>query len=159
MSDNPDGALVRRFLAVPGTPLRFDASPLAAAMGAVILDADAAVGRMVMAFNPGAGFTQGGGAIQGGAVAAMLDFAMAGAVIARLDPALITSTVSMSVSFLAAAPPATYRAESVVERLGRSLAFTRATLAAADGGRLVATATSVLAIRPIDAGGLASAPR
>lgn len=159
MTDNPDGALVRRFLAAPHTPLRFDASPLAAAMGAVILDADAVAGRMVMAFSPGAGFTQGSGVLQGGAVTAMLDFAMAGAVIARLDPALITSTVSLSVSFLAAAPPATYRTEAVVERLGRSLAFARATLSTADGARLVATATSVLAIRPIDAGGLASAPR
>jgi uncharacterized protein (TIGR00369 family) len=154
MADNPDLVLVRRFLAAPMTPLAFDASPLAAALGTVIVDADAVVGRMVMEFAPGAGFTQGGGVLQGGIVSAMLDFVMAGAVLARIDPALMVSTASMSVSFLAAAPPATYRAEGIVERLGRSLAFTRSTLAAKDG-RLIATATSVLAVRSV--GGLATA--
>ena len=64
--------------------------------------------------DEGGGRHQGGGVLQGGIVSAMLDFVMAGAVLARIDPALTVSTASMSVSFLAAAPPATYRAEGIV---------------------------------------------
>jgi uncharacterized protein (TIGR00369 family) len=150
METNPDRMLLRRFLAGDGGPIAFDASPLAAALDGEVVAADAQAGALSLRFCPGAAFLQGASVLQGGALAAMLDFALAGAVMLRLRAQDSASTVSLTVGFLAAAPPGRYLAEAMVERAGRRIAFARATLRHLEADRLVATATAVMAVQAGD---------
>jgi uncharacterized protein (TIGR00369 family) len=143
---NPDQALLYRFLADPSTPLPLDGNRFAAALGGVVLAADPAAGTIRLGFRPGADFLQGNDVIQGGAIGAMLDFAMAFAVLAGLPPEATVATANMSVSFLAGVPEGDYIAEAFVERRGKRMAFARAELKPATGGTAVASASSVLAV-------------
>ncbi len=143
---NPDQVLLHRFLAGAAGPAPMDTNPLAAALGARLLQVDAVRQRVVLDFLPGPLFVQGSGVLQGGAVASMLDFAMAFATLAVLPMERRCATVQLATSFLRAAPAGRCQAIGEIEKLGRSMAFTRAELRPADGGPLLATASSTLAI-------------
>ncbi len=144
---NPDQIALKRFAREPGAPAGFSANPLAAALGTRMLAVDERAGLVRLAFAPDAIFVQGAGVLQGGAIGAMLDFAMAFAVLAALPEGQTCSTANVNVSFLRAAPRGDYVASGVISRRGSRLAFTRASVYAADAPeRLVATATSTLAI-------------
>jgi len=73
---NPDQALIQRFLASDRQPMAFDANPMAVALGASLLAVDVEAGRVELRFAPQGLFIQGTGVLQGGAVTAMLDFAI-----------------------------------------------------------------------------------
>ena len=103
-------------------------------------------GEVDIAFEPAALFIQGTGVLQGGAVTAMLDFAMAFAVLAKLPPQGSCATANLNTSFLRAAPQGRYRAIGVVDRCGRTMAFARAQLLEEASGKLVATASSSLVV-------------
>jgi uncharacterized protein (TIGR00369 family) len=141
---NADHALIHRFTR-GAEPLAIDSNPLFVALAARLLDVDREGGTVALAFAPGVAFVQGAGFIQGGVVCAMLDFAMAFAVMARLTANEAATTVNVNVSFLRATRPGELRATGSLDRLGNSMAFTRATLHAADGA-LLATASSTLAV-------------
>lgn len=143
---NPDQVLIHRFFAQGEQPLAFDANPMAVALGTQLLHVDRSAKRVELAFAPQALFVQGTGVIQGGAVTAMLDFAMAFACLAALPGEASCATVNLNTSFLRAAPQGTYLASGVVERLARQLAFARAELRRADDGVVVANATSTLTL-------------
>jgi uncharacterized protein (TIGR00369 family) len=141
---NPDRERIRAFLADPDVPLAFDSSPLLAALGASILKAGN--GRILLRFEPDAVFLQGANAVQGGAVSAMLDFAMAAAVMTELDAETHFATASLTVSFLAPVRPGPLRAEGEVDKLGRRNGFARAHLRAEGADAILATASSVLTL-------------
>lgn len=141
-----DQALLLQFLAGDGAPRPMDANPLARALGCELLRVDAKSGRVELRFSPQALFVQGTGVLQGGAVSAMLDFAMAFAVLAHLPAGASCATVNMASSFLRPAPQGAYRAVGEIERCGRSLAFTQARLMREEEGVVVATASSTLAL-------------
>jgi uncharacterized protein (TIGR00369 family) len=141
---NPDRVRIREFLAGDGTPLAFNSSPLLVALGTQILSASS--GRITLRFTPEPVFLQGASVVQGGAVSAMLDFAMAAAIMTKLDDKLHFATASLTVSFLAAVKQGPLVADGEVDRLGRRNGFARAQLRAADGDTILATATSVLTI-------------
>lgn len=143
---NPDQTLIHRFLAEGGQPLAFDANPMAVALGSTLLKVDREAGAVELSFAPQPLFIQGTGVIQGGAVTAMLDFAMAFATLAALPPTASCATVNLNTSFLRPAPQGTYLASGLVERRGKALAFARAELRRAADGVVVATATSTLAL-------------
>lgn len=140
---NPDRERIRAFLADPGAPLAFDSSPLLAALGTTILTASE--GRIELRFEPAPIFLQGASVVQGGAVSAMLDFAMAAAVMTKLDNTIQFATASLSVSFLAPVRPGLLRAEGEVDRIGRRNGFARASLHDAEGA-VLATASCVLTL-------------
>jgi uncharacterized protein (TIGR00369 family) len=142
---NPDHALILRFLKGEKGPTAFDANPLARALGARLVAADATSGRLEMEYEPGLEFVQGAGMIQGGAIASMLDFVMAFAVMTRLGADRTVTTTSLNVLFLKAAPNGRYVCAGEIERAGRTIAFARATLFPR-GGSPVASASSTLAI-------------
>ena len=144
---NPDHALIRDFLAGDGTPRPFDANPLARGLGAQLLAADAREGSVTLGFTPGPQFLQGNGCVQGGIVAAMLDFALALAVLTRLAPGRSHSTASFSVNLLRPTRMGRYIAQSRIQRLGSRLAFADASLVLGDTEELVATATGVMSLR------------
>jgi uncharacterized protein (TIGR00369 family) len=139
---NPDRARIREFLAGPGVPLAFDSSALLAALGTTIMSASN--GRIVLRFEPAPLFLQGASVVQGGAVSAMLDFAMAAAIMTTLDDTVHFATASLTVSFLAAVKPGRLLAEGEADRIGRRNGFARASLRAEGGDTILATASSVL---------------
>lgn len=145
---NPDQALIHRFLAQPDQPLAMDANPMAVALGTRLLRVDAAAGLVELAFEPDPLFIQGTGVLQGGAVTAMLDFAMAFATLASLPPDHSCATVNLNTAFLRPAPRGRYRAVGEVERRGKALVFTHARLLRDADQQVVATATSTLAVLP-----------
>jgi uncharacterized protein (TIGR00369 family) len=141
---NPDTALLKRFLADPSSPVAVDSNPLAKALNCRFLAADEK-GSVRLGFEPGEAFLQGNNAVQGGAVAAMLDFAMAYAALAALPEDQGGATTSMTVNYLKAVKPGRYEATAGLDRKGRTLIFASAELRA-ENGDLVATGTSVLAV-------------
>jgi acyl-CoA thioesterase len=141
---NPDRARIREFLNGSGVPLAFDSSPLLTALGTTIISAGD--GRIVLRFEPEPLFLQGASVVQGGAVSAMLDFAMAAAIMTTLDDTVHFATASLTVSFLAAVKPGRLLAEGEVDRLGRRNGFARAHLHAEGSDTILATASSVLTL-------------
>ncbi len=144
---NADQALIHRFMAGDGSPLPMGSNPLARALRAELRCVDAARQQVVVEFEPDPLFIQGTGVLQGGAVSAMLDFAMAFAVLARVPAGVSCATVTMTSSFLRAAPEGRYRAVGEIERCGKTLAFAHARLSRCDADETaVATASSTLAL-------------
>ncbi len=143
---NPDRARIREFLDGPGVPLAFDSSPLLLALGTTIISAGS--GRIVLRFEPAPLFMQGASVVQGGAVSAMLDFAMAAAIMTKLDDNVHFATASLTVSFLAAVKTGVLLAEGEIDRIGRRNGFARASLRAEADDSVLATASSVLTMLP-----------
>jgi uncharacterized protein (TIGR00369 family) len=141
---NPDQALLKRFLAAPGTPLAIDSNPLGTALRARLLarKGDA----LQIAFEPGQEFLQGNGVVQGGIVTTMLDMTAAFAVLATLPGDRTAATASLTGSFLSAVRPGPLLATGLVERAGRRLIFARAQLESAPDGALLATASVVMSV-------------
>ena len=143
---NPDQALIHRFVQQGGPAMPVDSNPMARALQSTLLRVDRERGEVDIGFEPADLFIQGTGVLQGGAVTAMLDFAMAFATLASLPPRSSCATVNLSTSFLRPAPQGRYIATGVMDRCGKTLAFTQARLVRVDTGQVVATATSSLAV-------------
>ena len=149
---NPDRELVLELSQSGRLPAPLASNPLACELEGQVLELATDRGLATLAFDPPARFAQGGGVLQGGIVAALLDFAMAFAAHAKLlrdDRGF--ATASMSIHFLRPAPPARYLSRGRIVRAGRKLLFAEAELVAAPasanaGGELIATASAVLAL-------------
>ncbi|MGH8228451.1 MAG: PaaI family thioesterase [Steroidobacteraceae bacterium] len=154
---NTDRVLAVQFLEGGGKPLPLASNPLARALAGELLELDAERGSALLAFTPPQQFLQGAGVIQGGIVAALLDFAMAFAALAALGGAdRPFATATLQVSLMKPAPPGRYLARGRIVRKGRRLMFAEAALAPApeaargqDGARApdaatVATASAVM---------------
>lgn len=142
---NTDRDLVLELSRSGRLPAPLASNPLALELGAQVLEL-ADTGQAVLAFDPPARFAQGAGVLQGGIVAALLDFAMAFAAHAKLAAdGRGFSTASLDVHFLRPAPPARYIARGRIVRAGRRLLFAQAELTAQDG-ELIATASAVVPV-------------
>ncbi len=154
MHDNPDRALLERLACAGALPAPFDTNPLAADLHARIEAVDRDAGRVSIAFEPGARYLQGTGVVQGGIVAAVLDFGLAMAALSRLPAGRSVATLSLTTNYLRAASAGRLQVHAQVERIGRTAAFCSARCVQADGGAreaVVATATSALAVIALDA--------
>lgn len=118
-------------------------NPAFAAMKAVLVEGSP--GEVSVAFTAGPEATQGNGVVSGGALAAMLDSAMAVAVLSCLPPRQTCSTVSLTVNMLKPGLAGRFVAKASVVRLGGRMGFARAQLYAPNEA-LVADAISSLAI-------------
>jgi uncharacterized protein (TIGR00369 family) len=141
-TNNLDHVLIHHFVN-GGPPSAIASNPLAVLLAGYLLQVDTAAGMVQMRFAPDHRFLQGKGVIQGGIVCAMLDFAMAFAVLARLRLGDGVTTVNLNASFLRSAGQGIYVASGYLDQLGNNLAFSHASLTAADGS-IVATACSTL---------------
>jgi uncharacterized protein (TIGR00369 family) len=144
---NPDWIDLQRFIREGRAAATLTSNPMSSALGMRMEQVDIAKGEITLSFEPQGLFIQGAGVLQGGAVSAMLDFAMAFAVMATLPEGRSCATSSLNISFLRPAPKGRYVAVGETERRGKALAFTYARLyqeGASD--RVVATATSLLAL-------------
>jgi len=115
--------------------------PSAQLLGWRLLDARPQEGWIKVGFDGKREFCNLAGFVQGGFLSAMLDPAMAATVILMSEGRLYTSTVSITVNFLAPAKPGPIIVEARVTKLGKTIAFVEGNLLARDG-TLLATATA-----------------
>ncbi len=120
--------------------------PLGASLKGVILQMDPEAGAATVSFDPGEQFLQGGGAIQGGIVTAMLDYAMALAAFSRLPAGKSFGTVSITTHFLKPARTGLHIARASLDRMGGSMIFASGTLTKDGADAPLATGTCVMAI-------------
>ena len=107
--------------------------PYAQLLGWRPLDARTQEGWIKVAFEGKQEFCNRAGFVQGGFLSAMLDPAMAATVILMSEGRLYTSTVSITVNFLAPAKPGPIIVEARVTKLGKTIAFVEGNLLAQDG--------------------------
>jgi uncharacterized protein (TIGR00369 family) len=117
------------------------APPAAKLLGWHLLDARPEDGWLKVGFDGKAEFRNPAGFIQGGILSAMLDDTMGPAVLIKTDGKFYTTTISLTVNFMASAKPGPLIAEARVIQLGKTIAFMEGKLTAEDG-TLIATATT-----------------
>ena len=143
---NPDHTALLDFMKGDGAPARLTASPFVEALGGELIAADAGAGSVSLAFEPGPQFLQGLNVIQGGATAAMLDFAFAFAALTKVAEGTVFGTVSMTIHYMRPVTPGRYIPKGKVSRHGSRMIFADAELVKEGDDRAVATATGVMAI-------------
>jgi len=146
IADNPDRAFIADVVsraAFGENGVALDTNAVFRALGARITAGKP--GAVEVACVAGADCVQGNGVVGGGAIATMLDCAMAVATLSAIAPGKTCSTTSLTVNMLAAGQVGRFRAEAALDRLGGRVAFVSARLF--DGReRLVATGTSTLLV-------------
>ena len=115
--------------------------PCAKLLGWRLLDARPNEGWLRVGFDGKAEFRNPAGCVQGGLLTAMLDDTMGPAVMIMTEGKFYTTTISLTVNFLAPAKPGPITAEAKVTQLGKTIAFVEGKLMAADG-TVLATATT-----------------
>lgn len=119
----------------------FTMPPCAKLLGWRLLDARPEDGWIKLGFEGKPEFCNPAGFVQGGLLSAMLDDTMGPAVLVMSGGRLYTTTISMTVNFLAPARPGPIVAEARVTQLGKTIAFVESKLMAEDG-TLLATASA-----------------
>ncbi|HEY3791245.1 MAG TPA: PaaI family thioesterase [Bradyrhizobium sp.] len=117
------------------------APPSAKLLGWHLLDARPSEGWIRIGFDGKPEFCNPAGFVQGGLLSAMLDDTMGPAVFIMTEGRLFTSTITMTVNFLAPARPGPIVGEANVTQLGKTIVFVEGRLMAADG-TVLATATT-----------------
>jgi len=120
----------------------FPVPPAAKLLGWRLIDARPQEGWIKVGFDGKADFCNPAGFVQGGILSAMLDDTMGPAVLIMSEGRLYTSTISLTVNFLAPASVGPLTAEAKVTQLGKTVAFVEGRLSAADG-TLLATASTI----------------
>ena len=115
--------------------------PSATLLGWRLLDARPKDGWLKVGFEGRAEFCNPAGFIQGGILSAMLDDSMGPAVMVMSEGRFYTTTISLTVNFLAPAKPGPLAVEAQVTQLGKTIAFMEGKLMA-EGGTLLATASA-----------------
>ncbi len=119
----------------------FNMPPCAKLLGWCLLEAKPEEGWIKLGFEGKPEFCNPAGFIQGGLLSSMLDDTMGPAVLVMSGGRLYTTTISMTVNFLASAKPGPIIAEARVTQLGKTIAFVEGKLTAEDG-TLLATASA-----------------
>ena len=117
------------------------APPSAKLLGWHLIDARPQEGWIKIGFDGKPDFCNPAGFVQGGILSAMLDDTMGPAVFVMTEGKLFTSTISLTVNFLAPAKPGPIVGEARVTQLGKTIAFVEGKLMAEDS-TVLATATT-----------------
>lgn len=137
---NTDRALLLELLKSGHGPVAVTSNPLAEDLGTKLIELDTERRSALLSFEPTARYTQGAGVLQGGAIAVLLDFAMAFAAYAVPEARERSfATATLSVSLLRPAWPGRYLARGRIVRAGRRLLFAEGSLVAAEDPRTSAT--------------------
>ena len=107
-----------------------------------MLDARPWEGWLKVGFDGRAEFCNPAGFIQGGILSAMLDDSMGPAVFVTSDGRFFTTTISLTVNFIAPARPGPLIVEAQVIQIGKSIAFMEGKLIASDGTVLATASTT-----------------
>ena len=119
----------------------FPMPPSAKLLGWRLLDSRPWDGWLKVGFDGRAEFCNPAGFIQGGILSAMLDDTMGPAVFVTSDGRFYTTTISLTVNFIAPARPGSLVAEAQVIQIGKTVAFMEGKLMA-DDGTVLATAST-----------------
>lgn len=119
----------------------FPMPPSAKLLGWRLLDSRPWDGWLKVGFDGKAEFCNPAGFIQGGILSAMLDDTMGPAVFVTSDGRFYTTTISLTVNFIAPARPGPLVAEAQVIQIGKTVAFMEGKLIA-DDGTVLATAST-----------------
>jgi uncharacterized protein (TIGR00369 family) len=111
-------------------------------LGWHLLDARPEQGWIRIGFDGRREFCNPAGFIQGGILSAMLDDTMGPAVFMMTEGKLYTTTISLTVNFLAPARPGPITAEAKVTQLGKTIAFVEGKLTSEDGTPLATASVS-----------------
>ena len=122
--------------------------PCAKLLGWRVVDVRPQDGWIRIVFDGKPDFCNPAGFIQGGMLSAMLDDTMGPAVFVMTEGRLFTTTITMTVNYLAPARPGPITGEATVTQLGKTIAFVEGRLTSA-AGTLLATASS--SIRLVEA--------
>lgn len=117
------------------------APPSARLLGWRLIDARPDRGWLKVGFDGRTEFCNPAGFIQGGILSAMLDDTMGPAALMTSEGRFYTTTISLTVNFLAPARPGPLIVEAQVIQLGKSVAFMEGKLMA-DNGAVLATAST-----------------
>ena len=115
--------------------------PSAKLLGWRLLDARPKDGWLKIGFDGKAEFCNPAGFVQGGILSAMLDDSMGPAAFVMSEGKFYTTTISLTLNFLAPAKPGPLIVEALVTQLGKTIAFMEGRLMDEDGS-LLATATT-----------------
>jgi uncharacterized protein (TIGR00369 family) len=110
-------------------------------LGWRLLDARPSEGWLKVGFDGKPEFCNPAGFVQGGLLSAMLDDTMGPAAFIMTDGKFYTTTISLTLNFLAPAKPGPLIVEALVTQLGKTIAFMEGRLMDEDGS-LLATATT-----------------
>jgi uncharacterized protein (TIGR00369 family) len=119
---------------------RFEAPPSAKLLGWTLRAIDPDAGTIEIGFSADDRFTNPGGTVQGGFLAAMLDDTQGPALFGHTHGEAYAPTIDFNISFLKEARPGNFIAKGRVLRLGRTIAFTEAELFD-EAGDMIARAT------------------
>ena len=119
---------------------RLPAPPSAKLLGWTLRAIDPSAGTIEVGFTADERFTNPGGTIQGGFLAAMLDETQGPALVAMTDGKVYVPTIDFTISFLKAALPGAFVGKGRVVNMGKTIVFTEAELFD-ETGDLVARAT------------------
>jgi uncharacterized protein (TIGR00369 family) len=147
MVDNPTRAYLADAVASGLRNVPLEINPALASMSAHLVETEG--DELVIRFTAPENATQGNGVVGGGTLASMLDLAMAVRVLSRLKPGYTCATVSLTVNMQSAGQQGHFIAVARVDRVGRQIAFADARLYDEGRSRLVANATSSLAVIPV----------
>ncbi|WP_263588031.1 PaaI family thioesterase [Sphingopyxis sp. GC21] len=145
--DNETRRFVADAIAAEKRDVPLTCNPAFISMGAILVDGQA--GDVLLSFVADEGTAQGNGVVNGGTMAAMLDTAMAVAVLSALRPGQTCATISLNVNMLRAGKIGRLYVRAGVEKLGGRVAFAHAQLLSEDRMPL-ATASSSLAVWDIN---------
>ena len=125
--------------------------PVAKLLGWRRADARPQDGWIRMTFDGKQDFCNPAGFIQGGMLSAMLDDTMGPAVFVMTEGRLFTTTITMTVNFLAPAKPGLVTGEATVTQLGKTIAFVEGRLTSADGALLATASSSIRLVEAVRA--------
>jgi uncharacterized protein (TIGR00369 family) len=147
LEDNPTRAYVADAVASGRRYVPLTVNPALASLSALLVESGD--GELVIRFTAPRTATQGNGVVGGGTLANMLDLAMAMGVLAQLKPRYTCATISLTVNMQSAGQEGHFIAVAGVDRVGRQIAFAHAKLYDGERSRLIANATSSLAVIPV----------
>jgi len=145
--DNPTRAYMADAVASGRRHVPLTVNPALASLSALLMESGE--NELVIRFTAPRSATQGNGVVGGGTLANMLDLAMAMGVLSQLKPGYTCATISLTVNMQSAGQEGHFIAVAGVDRVGRQIAFAHAKLYDADRSRLIASATSSLAVMPV----------
>jgi len=123
--------------------------PVAGLLGARPQRCDPHAGRMTVTFQAQRDFCNLMGSVQGGMLTAMLDLAMAFAVLCTLEDGHVVPSLEVKTTFIAPARAGEITGEGMLVRKGRSIAFMEGRLFDPHGNLLAtASATGQIRLRP-----------
>ncbi|RQR51545.1 PaaI family thioesterase [Burkholderia sp. Bp9140] len=142
--DNLDRAFIEQTVAAGIGNVPLSMNPALRWLGATLLGGSR--GALSIGFTAPADAVQGNGVVSGGALASMLDLAMALALLSQLPYGRTCATVSLTVNMLEPGHVGKFAVEARVKRLGNRIAFLEADLYDGARARCVANATASFAV-------------